>query len=149
MLHKLFITHCTEWSRDDGFPEKESEAPVELTIYVFTDLLIGYMQYYLQYLHIVVRLLMCYILCLKTPNLTVASLLANWCVCTLLPKPLTFIHLWLTCDWLSYFKLCTQHGLCVGAQHSAPTCHIDMVLNAESSYVHFEHINPSICQGNG
>ena len=75
----------------NGFHEQKTEGQVELTIYIFTNRLLGHMQYYLQYLPIVARLLMCYMLCLTTPNLTLASLI-NWCVCTLPPKPLTFVH---------------------------------------------------------
>ena len=52
------------------------------------------------------RLPVCHMLCLITLDLTLTSFLSNWYVCTLLPKPLTFIHLpsnmWLAC----YLMLC-------------------------------------------
>ena len=36
-----------ECSRFDGFQEQMTEAPVKLTIYMFTNLLLGYIQYHL------------------------------------------------------------------------------------------------------
>ena len=76
---KLYSTWllCSECFRFDGFHEQKTEGLVELTTYMFTNLLIGYIQYYLQYLHLVVRCLVCYMLCLTTPNLILASLLTN------------------------------------------------------------------------
>ena len=37
---------CGEHSGFNVFPEQKPEAPVELTIYVFANLLLGYIQYY-------------------------------------------------------------------------------------------------------
>ena len=64
---------CIECSGFDGFQELKTEDPVELTIYMFTNPVLDFIQYYLQYLHIVARLLMCYMLCLITLNLTLTS----------------------------------------------------------------------------
>ena len=62
-----------------------------LSIYMFTRLLLDYRQYHLQYLHAAGILLMHHMLYLTTvPNSNVPSVS---CVHTLLPKPLTFIHL--------------------------------------------------------
>ena len=47
----------------DGFQKQNTEALIELTIYIFTYLLLDYIQYYVQYLHIVARVLIYYMLC--------------------------------------------------------------------------------------
>ena len=53
-----------ECSGSDGFHKQKTEPPVELAIYMFTDFLLDYVQQYIEYLHIVTRLLICYMLCL-------------------------------------------------------------------------------------
>ena len=52
-----------EHSRFDRLHKQKTGAPLELTIYIFTNLLLDYIQYYIQYLHIVARLLIYYMLC--------------------------------------------------------------------------------------
>ena len=49
-----------ERSRSYGFYKEQIEAPIKLTIYIFTKLLLDY----IQYLHIVARLVIYYMLCL-------------------------------------------------------------------------------------
>ena len=62
-----------ERSGSDGFQEQKTEAPVELTLYMFTYLLLSYIQYYLQHIHIMAS----YMLCLITFNLSLKSHLSN------------------------------------------------------------------------
>ena len=51
---QLLLGEC---SRFNGFHKQKTEAPVELTIYIFTYLLLDYIQNYIQYFHIVALLL--------------------------------------------------------------------------------------------
>ena len=43
--------------------KQKTEAQVELIIYIFTNILLDYIQYYIQYLHVVARLFVYYMLC--------------------------------------------------------------------------------------
>ena len=59
------ITHLllSECSGFDRFYKQKTEALVELTIHIFTNLLLGYIQCYIQYKHIEGRLLIVCMLC--------------------------------------------------------------------------------------
>ena len=55
------VLQC-ECFRFDGFHKQKTEAPIQLAILMFTDFLLDYVQYDIQYLHIVARHLICYML---------------------------------------------------------------------------------------
>ena len=88
--------------------EQKTEAPVELTIYMFTRFLLDYIQYYLQYLHMVVVLLML----LLYPDSDISSVwLMFVCTPTQVLNFCTLTNLWLGglfypmpsgCSWVQY-----------------------------------------------
>ena len=60
VLSRAVLNYCIVGSGFDRFHRKKTEAPTELPIYMFTDLVLDY----IQYLHVVTRLHVDNILCL-------------------------------------------------------------------------------------
>ena len=122
-----------EHSRFYRFCRQKTEAPKDLAIYIFADLLLDFKQYF----HKIPRLLVGYMMCLLTTSLLTLTSLQPNCVHALLPNALIFICM-LTSPWLVRLFCAKSTGLfavawCCTLIH----IHFNNLYYALPSYVYF------------
>ena len=118
-----------EHSRFNGFHKQRTEAPIELDISIFTDPLVDYLQYYIQYLHAEARHLICYGL---FPWLHLSWLNFTCCVCTLLPNAVTVIHIQTTLCLVRLFYAVSTGLFAVSWCYISICIHFNISHNAAS-----------------